>query len=313
MSLFSLSAKKRHSIIWKDHVIRFLASKSPSHDQITTAKEVFLPPGFIQDGLIKKEEELIEFLIPIFEEWGLKNVNIQMTIPDSQLIIRQHQVKKGKNREEILGQLYFDLGDSFLLPWSDPLFDFQIIKKGEVLDDILVFAVQEKVVEQYKSLVEKLSLSLNAIDVRPLCCYRLFSERLSLEKNKEQVLVMADQQTLTFAVFENSFPLFYRYLPLNPIDSQYLTENDSKNSWKEQIFQELERVLHFYRYNVKVGKGQFSHLLLCGDHSNSKEIQTFIAEQTDIPVMTYSHSIEDQTMHHFYDLFGLILKKKVRS
>lgn len=307
LSLFK--QKRRHALILKDHVIRYIGSTKPDHTTITTMDEIILPAGLIHDGLIVQEEELLELLSPYIEKWGLKNEKIQICIPDSQLIIRRHQVKKSQSKEEIKGQLYHELGETLLLPWEDPIFDVHTIEKGEKEDEILLFAVQEKVVQQLVLFFRKLSIELNALDVRSLCSYRLFSEQFASEEKEEQLLVQMDQHSLTFAVFQKGLPLFFRHIFQEP--SEFMTEEESVISYVEQAYQEIERVINFYRFNLRVGKGKYSHLLLCGDHLSLLELKDYISEQLDFPVITYEKLVEDESHARYYDGYGLVLKKEV--
>ncbi|WP_413379383.1 type IV pilus biogenesis protein PilM [Alkalihalobacillus sp. 1P02AB] len=307
LSLFK--QKRRHALILKDHVIRYIGSTKPEHESITTIDEIILPAGLIHDGLIVQEEELIELLSPYIEKWGLKNEKIQICIPDSQLIIRRHQVKKGLSKEEIKGQLYHELGETLLLPWEDPIFDVHTIEKGKKEDEVLLFAVQEKVVQQLILFFGKLSIELNALDVRSLCSYRLFSEQFTCEEQEEQLLVQMDQHSLTFTVFQKGRPLFFRHIFQESVE--FMAEEDPVFSYVEQAYQEIERVINFYRFNVRVGKGKYSHLFLCGDHQNLSDLKNYLAEQLDFPVIQYKKLAEDESNARYYDSYGLVLKKEV--
>ncbi|KMK74660.1 type IV pilus biogenesis protein PilM [Alkalihalobacillus pseudalcaliphilus] len=315
MKVSSLWNQKRHALILKDEVIRFVTSKKPDLRTITYKEELTVPVGYIENGVIRKEEELIEFITPYIEKWGLKKTKIQLCLPDSQLVIRRHFVPRSTSNTEVKAKLYFELGESLILPWDDPLLDIAFINKGEKEDEVLIFACQQTIIQQLQQFFEKLSVEINAIDVSPLMNYRLLHSMAPQTNGQEVIIAQVDKSSICFTIFEEEKPLFFRHL-YQEGEEMLIQEVAAATEAKESslvsfdlLSQELERIIHFYRYNVRAGKGQYERLLLCGDHPALPGIEAFLAEQFEFPVSRYQ---VDSHSDRFYDAYGLLLKKEVQ-
>lgn len=216
MGIFSGRKQQRHALVFKDHVIRYVGSKRSDLKAIQTFGEVYLAPGLIHRGKIVDKEGIKRVLEAQQGEWECKkNSLVQLCVPDSQLLIRRHEVAATVPDEEIKGQLYIDAGDTLVLPFEDPLFDYQKLRENEETKELLLYVSKENVMNEYVELMEQMGWQPNAADLTSACSYRLFTEQGLLKEHPLTISVQFDVSLVNITILANGKPLFSRTWPFH--------------------------------------------------------------------------------------------------
>ncbi|KHF40947.1 type IV pilus biogenesis protein PilM [Halalkalibacter okhensis] len=322
MIKWTSSKSARHAIVIKDHVMRYVGSKKGDVSTVYAHGERYLPAEVIREGQVVERETFVTFLEECIEEWDIKRQDIQFCVPDGQVIVRMHQVDGAIPHEEIKGKLYFDLGDSLLLPFDEPIFDFHELGMKDGQKEVLVFASKEKTIHDYVSVFEEVKVRPNAADLTALSAYRLFHELDQTSTNGYTLLVQVDATHTNVTFFNEHHPVFSRSIFSELDQANWQVKRQGMLEWsgdQDQLFNqiddqtnEIEKVLNFYRFNVLKGTGTIERMLICGDHpylelvkksfQNSFSLQlVFLDDLSDVPLPA-----------RYYDVLGLILKKEVR-
>ena len=323
MGIFGGRKQQRHALVLKDHVIRYVSSKRADLKTIQTYGEVYLPPGLIHRGKLVDKEAVKRLLELQQSEWELKkNSPVQICVPDSQLLIRRHEVAATVPDEELKGQLYIDTGDSLVLPFEDPLFDYQKLREDEEKKELLLYISKESVMNEYVTLLDQLDLQANAADLTSACAYRLFHEQNLLDGHPFTVSVQFDVSLVNITILASGRPLFSRTWPL-AYDEERWVIHEGQLEWRldseslreeiRTVVTEIEKVISFYQYSVLKGEVEISNMLISGDMI---AMDLIVQECTDyfsqMKITSQLDFTDSYVPARYYDALGLMLRKEVR-
>ncbi|NEU29778.1 pilus assembly protein PilM [bacterium LRH843] len=314
----------RHALVIKDNVIRYVGSKRPDLVEIYVHGERYLPPGVVQDGQIVSVDTFSTIVAECMDEWDLRRKEIQFCVPDSQVIIRNHKVDSSIPDEEIKGQLYLDLGETLLLPFDDPVFDYIVLGIVNGQKDVLLFVSKEKTIQDYVEVFEELRLKPNAADLSALSAYRLFHELGKTKSDGYTMLIQVDVLLANITILYEHHPVFSRTIQTELEQTNWQAEQKSGSTlltWQgdendlqnqiEELVSEVEKVMNFYRFNVLKGEGEINQLLVCGDHPYLENITQRFKQTFSNDLICFDEK-ELPLPERFYDVLGLSLKKEVR-
>jgi type IV pilus assembly protein PilM len=320
-----LRNKNKVSLVIKDHVIQYLDTKQQGIDNVLDFGERFIPQGVIEEGKIVDGGKLQIILQECIQKWGLKRREVQFVIPDTAVVVRKIEIPGDIPDNEIRGYLYLELGQSIHLPYENPLFHVEVLKKTDKKKAILVFAAPENIVNDYASILEKAGLVPTVADISPLSVYRLFYKVEDL-KNESILSVQFNIQNVTISIFKVHKLIFVRQLNMNIQMDKWKLElekseellkwtGDEGNLFQEvqEVIDEIERILNFYRYNLSQENDQIEKILLTGDNPYLQEINARIQQAVEIPTISLLDkkfsSIKDTPIPSRYHLIlGLSLK-----
>ncbi|WP_449537135.1 type IV pilus biogenesis protein PilM [Ferdinandcohnia sp. Marseille-Q9671] len=324
MAFTFFSTPKIANIIIKDHAIRYVGVKQSNPITVQKFREKYLPPGIIQEGKIIEKDTLHLILDECVTDWGIKNNQVQFTIPDPFVVIRKISIPIEVKDDEILGYVYLELGATIHLPFEDPVLDYKLLSENEdeKRKEVLIFAAPEDVAYEYSSLLEEVDLKPIAADISPLCMYRLFHFCNKTNEEEHSLLIQFDLQSVNLSIFHQDIPLFMRHITLETSIGDWEIQQNSSNTladirWNshqsklevlmDELLKEIEHVMNFYRFNMTQSKGKITNLLISGDHPNLPDITSALFERYEIPVHTIDQF--DKLPSHYYLPLGLALKE----
>lgn len=320
----------RTCIMIKDHVIRYVHATKPALTSIQSYGERFLPAGVVREGQIMDRETFTLILEECIDKWKINRHHVQYCVPDSFVLIRNVLVPADVVNDEIQGYLYMELGESFHLPFEDPIFDYKVIGQKDGQKEILLVASREKIVMELFEVFKELKLHPNVADISPLSYYRLLTELRMVNEEEHLLLVQYDVTSMNLTVFTEHRPSFSRHF-IPSIDQEKWKVVEEGNSaflqWDgevgeideqaQSLITEIERVMNFYRFSVMKGKGGITRMVLVGDHPELERIANTCKQSLEITVddlFRKEQGSEIDSVHYSYhDALGLLLKKEVRS
>ncbi|HJV46787.1 MAG TPA: pilus assembly protein PilM [Bacillota bacterium] len=322
------TAKRKSSIIFKDHVIRLIDSNKPDLDSIRAFHQRFLPEDIIREGKIRDLETLKMILEDCVGEWKLKGQEVAFLVPDSQVVVRKVQVPSDIQDNELKGYIFLDIGTSIHLPFENPVFDIHTIEVTDEGRIVLLYAAPEEIVTGYAELLEKVKVKPVAADLSPFAIFRLYQEcgQGGLEDNT--LCIELNVQTANLSIFDGGNLVFSRHLRMNvdiggwkkekgEDDLEYLVwAGSEEHLWGElrDIISEIERVMSFYRFSLNQGKKQITHILLTGEHPWILKFHERLKEMTELAIYTFPEKMfftaKGQSIpSSFYTCLGLSLKE----
>lgn len=322
---FRLFGNKRiANIIFKDHAIRFVEMRSSSPLNIRLEGERELPPGIIHEGNIIDKESLIMVLEECVDEWKIKGLDVQFIVPDYFIVVRTVEVPYDLRDDEIKGYLYLELGTTIHLPFEDPIFDIFVLGTTENKKNVLLFAAPEQIILDYVEVLEKAKLKPIVADSSALSLYRLYTN-LDLARPKDHLMMIQfDMTMVNVSLFHEDILLFNHNLVLDLNVLLWRKNYKGEYEWKgeqedlvgqlEDTYNEIDRIMNFYRFSLHHGNQEVNRILLTGDFPYFDEVKNRLVELYEIPVDTIRSSVlidsNGQELDRKYHLpLGLALKE----
>ncbi|WP_413308474.1 pilus assembly protein PilM [Bacillus sp. 1P10SD] len=297
---FSLFSSKNRivNIVLNDHSIRYLELKHANPPTAQKWGERFLPPGIICDGKIADMDSLVNILDECIDEWKIQRRQIRFVVPDQLVIIRKVSVPAEIQEDEMKGYLYLELGSSIHLPFEEPIFDYYLLSQNEKTKDLLLFAAPEQYVMEYANLFSSKKLTPVAADISPLALYRLYQQLGFGKENEILFMIQFDLTSVNLCVFEGTVPVVMRPFALlfnlenweiqrysiGTMDIKYTGEADELVIQFEDIINEINKLMDFYRYSLNKEKNGISKFLLTGDHPMLRAVFDEMKERFEVHV-----------------------------
>lgn len=317
---------KQISMILHDHVIR-MVELSHSTMEIRSYRERFLPEGIIRDGKVIERDTLSVILEECVEEWGIKGKRVVFQVPDTYLVLRNEKIPLTVADDDIKGYLYLEIGTSIMLPFKDPVFDYELIGQKSEHKEILLFAAPEEIVNDLSSLLESVSLHPEAADVTALSLYRLYYHTDQIDSQKPTLLIHCGIRAINVSVFYQHKPAFIRQVMMDAPQSNWdvvqTTRSSSTMKWigdREEMIEmvddsvtEIERVISFYHYSMNKSGQTIQRVFLSGDFPELPLLKKRLESTVEVAVQhAETNAIKDEEGNllplPYYGAYGLSLK-----
>ncbi|WP_416825539.1 type IV pilus biogenesis protein PilM [Ectobacillus polymachus] len=319
MTFLFPTRKKTIGIECKDYVIRYVEGRSSSSAHVSSYGEAYIPPGIVKNGVIVDTNSFELLLRSCVSKWGLKKKSIHFIVPDTFVVIRKQQIPADITEEEIRGYIHLELGHSIHLPFESPTFDFIPLGQKEDKQEILLFASPDIVVQSYASMFEKAKLNPLSADLSSLSLMRVYEEDKKISVD-ELMLLKLDVSDANITIFHETTPVFmqnqkFAYEDAIEFSPTGMTVRDKQLVMTEidELMEEIDRILHFYKYSFMGGAGNMQKLLLAGDHPLLEEVYGLMRNRLSFPAELLSASsaavANDEAFRlKYYPALGLIGK-----
>ncbi len=320
---------RRHphiSIEINDNVIRFVELKSTDPIVVKRYGERYIPDGIVENGKIIDLPQFNQFITECISHWKLKGKKIFFVEPDESVIIKTITIPSDIVDEEIQGYLYLELGESIILPFEDPSISFEVLSDSEAGKEILLVATPFELVSSYASSFRKGRANPVAVDIAPLCYYRLYMNQIEVSGSGEEVLMLqVDVSSATLSIFEHHVPIFMQYEGMF-IDGKWvsgdLVDGDIQATWEgnqenmsvnfDNLIGDIARILHFYQFSISQGN-TIKKIVVVGENPFLESFVENLAAALEVPVQTIPNAIttvHGDTVPQKYQLtIGLGLKE----
>lgn len=326
------SKKRIASLIIKDHVIRFVETKTNEPLTVYHCGEHYLPNGVVREGKVVDWETFTLILEECIDEWKLRKRRVLLLIPDSVVVLRIQSIPAEIPDEEIRGYVYMEMGINVHLPFDEPIFDYVVLKEEDGKKDILLFAAPEDIVLDYKNVIDHAGLKPVAMDVSSLALYRLFYKQDATNADDYFMMIQFDLDAVNITIFHEHKPLFMRhyslqeYLPKWDIqigrtktvrEMRWTMSEKDHEEMMVDISREIDRLMSYFRYSIMQGKQQITKVLLCGDHPGRADLFLQLEQTYNISVTTLREQLiqfarkeqNELMIESFYLPIGLALKE----
>ena len=280
--------KKKQNVCMeiKDDIIRFVILKSIEPLVVKQYGEKMIPKGLIEGGRILNESLFNDFLKECVTEWNLKRKHVLFVEPDESVAIKKVAIPLEISDEEMRGYLYQALGESIILPFDEPAIDYVVLPSSEggsaVTDsyfqtqpepdssrDVLLVATPDDLVGSYSSIFRANRLEPEAVDISPLCYYRLYLDQMKSNYLPEEIMLLQmDQLTATISIFEKNIPIFMQYDKLFTDVQEWESDLEMATDMQARfrlLSADIERILHFYNFSISNGK-VIKEVILVGEN-----------------------------------------------
>lgn len=260
--------------------------------------------GTIQSGEIVHEKRLIQQLSGIVKKHKLQGMPTFFSFSQHELLLRSTTIPLSVPENEWKGYLYLELGESFHLPFTNPIIEIVGDHRTDEKVDVVALAVPEKDVQSIESILSQSRLRPIVIDVPFLSLYRLFAEVNAIEASSHVLLIHLEYDVLQLSMFHNHQPVYVRTMNIRPFETlsafetrtgfQYMTVDGDEMILRDHlavIEKEIARLQSFYQYNLQNGAYAIDTICIGGNHPLISEIASNLRDNEQLSVF---HLSEDK-------------------
>ena len=297
----------------RDDVIRYVELKSIDPIVVKKYGEKAVPKGVIGNGRILIPEAFKIFLESCVREWKIKRKPVIFVEPDETVAIKKVAVPLDISEEEMRAYLYQALGESIILPFDEPAIDYVMMKQNlnkttqsyfepvenqKKTRDVLLVATPDDLVSSYSEAFRSNHLEPEAVDISPLCYYRLYLDQLKTPYLAKEVMVLqVDNDNVTISIFEDNIPIFMQYEELFSVKKDWKEEGEKAKDMQERfktLRGDLDRILHFYQFSISKGN-IIKEIILVGENPYLDELSVELENELNLKINKIEEKIKTVT------------------
>jgi type IV pilus assembly protein PilM len=171
----------------KDHLIGLdIGSRAIKAGEVAETKDgrllkkfgmVEIPFGAIEDGAIKKPDEVAEAIRQLFKGYGIKEQNVAISIGGYSVIVKKINVQT-MTEDQLQETIQFEAEQYIPFDIADVNIDFQILGENESNTNqmnVLLVAAKKEMVNDYINLIQMANLNPCIIDVDSFSLQNIYS------------------------------------------------------------------------------------------------------------------------------------------
>ena len=278
------------NIAINDNVIGFI-EKKPGKSEIESYGEVKLPRGVIERGYIKDPNTLVEKIQSIYTSFRIEAKTVRWVLNEQNAILRELEIEKGELQTKTIEEyIKSQVGKTIHFPYEAPIFNHFIKTATDDTLIVILIIMDEKMVNDYLDVFEKLKMKDITYEIPMLALFRLFytedegeevkptnlaqvqlsSQLQSVEPEKNyaanlegvegEVEEEMDEEgdlidgLMMVTLYDNFFTLtIFSYIYPTLFIMEDL-ESDDKYQTIDRIDNFISRIANYYKYNKNGGK-----------------------------------------------------------
>ena len=269
-----------------------------------------IAPGMIEDGFIKKPEEVADALRQLFKSYNIKERNVAISIGGYSVIIKNISMEN-MTEEELQDKIKFEAEQYIPFDIDKVNIDFHILGENEHNPNqmnLLLVAAKKEIINDYVNLVQDAGLNPCIIDTDTFALQNIFEANYDVPDESIALIDVGAVKT-SINIMKNTSSVFIRDVSLgcgqinqkiveaagcsleeaeqikHDVETGKITEEELNNitgSVIDNWCTEIRRALDFYYSTAP--EDQISKIFLSGGGSNIKSFRNLLAEQTSAEV-----------------------------
>jgi len=239
-----------------------------------------LGKGILENGYVADAEQLVLRLKTLFKANGLKPKRIRLVLNSRNVVMRVVDLPRGEVAETgIAAKLDAELGKTIHFPFPHPRVSYNLIGQDDASVKVFVVASDDKLLNDYLDVFDRLNVREVVFDTPALCLYTLFTNTANV-RYRSMMLVTVYDRYFTIRIFEEDIPVF------NLVEE---FEGDVGTRY-EEIDNYVERVANYYRYNMNRGDRSIESALVVnlGEQDDEARFESaFSARPFGIPYRVF--------------------------
>lgn len=299
--------KDRVNLVITDQFIRYAYQKHRS-GSLSKVGEVTLPEGVIVRGKIKDATAFAKTIKELIQEHHWRRKTLYFSVPDITVVIREIHTPTALTYEEALAYVKTQVGRTFHLPFTNPVFAINFYDDVKESQDLIVYAYPKDKMNAFIHVFKDAGLKPKVADLNSLSVYRYFYQKEDLTQ-QDVLLVYWNHEGLTLTAFHRHKAIFVRYVPMNEQTNDKLQSDQSMIEGMIRNFVvEIVRIIDFYQFSIRKGVSAIDLILLTGDFPYLTLVEQEINQATPVAIHHQSQIAEQQALK-FADVIGLTMKK----
>ena len=237
-----------------------------------------LPDNSIKDGRILHMDGVAEALRSLVKRIRPRTRKVHVALPSSTVMIRFLKLPDLPDRK-LRKLIEFELEHRVPLPFDSPCFDFVKMgapEGGSALCDVMLAAAPLATIREYMNVVRKSGLAVSSIEIRPLSLLRLIERTGQTGDGGTFLMVDVGEKVSDLGLIHNGELRVARSVPI----SFPVSERDDSPVIRracDELIQEIERFMIFFRYNLHFRDRSIDRILLSGDVPHLKQVMRDLA------------------------------------
>jgi type IV pilus assembly protein PilM len=285
------------------------------------------PPDVVNKGVLQSAEGISDFLGQWIKKNQLEHHYVVATLPASTLVLRHIQLPRMKAKDtaeavewEARRVLPFALEEA-QVDWVTH--NINVTEEGE-MQDILLVAVRDAIVERYAQAIKDAGMKLLALDIAPMALGRW------LLKGVQDTSLIIDMGAETTQVhfYNGNKLIFSRSLSIGGVEAtraivtikacDFQEAETSKlrgeyreewlDAWFRELGRELQRSLDYFRTNfAEETNVNFSRVILTGGASLTRGVSSLIKDATGVEPGFAEFSSKERSPRHDKIMYNVAL------
>lgn len=285
------------------------------------------PPALVSKGVLQQSDQGVEHIKIWVRKHNLDNYPVVATLPASTLVLRHIQIPMLKTKEtgeavewEARRVLPFALEEAQV----DWLRQGTIVSEEGEMQEILLVAVRDNIVDRYVQVIREAGMKLVALDIAPMALGRwILKQALG-----SSLIIDIGADTTQLHFFEGQKLVFSRSLGNGGMQSTQsiasvlgvsFEEAEIKklrgeykeewlSSWHRELSRELHRSLEYFRNTfTQYAQDGFQRVILSGGASLTRGIVALVREVTAVEPGFAEFSSRERTARHDKIMYNVAL------
>lgn len=270
-----------------------------------------LPPGVIEDGVIKDHEKAAAVIKGLFKNNDLKDQNVAISIGGYSVIVKKINVQT-MTEEELQETIQFEAEQYIPFDISDVNLDFQILGENEHNPnqmEVLLVAAKKEMIDDYISLIQLAGLNPCLIDVDAFALQNIFEINYETEEDDSVALIDIGASKTSLNIIKGLSSVFMRDVSLGcsqinqkivslidctPEEAEEIKQSDQSERISQEDLREIvttvvsdwcaeiRRALDFFYSTYP--EDHIKRIVLSGGGANINEFRELLAEETSADV-----------------------------
>lgn len=285
------------------------------------------PPGTVSKGVLQKPEELGDALLQWSHRKQLDHHFVVATLPASTLVLRHIQIPRLKPKETAEAVQW---EARRVLPFALEEAQVDWVNQGVIIEDegemqnILLVAVRDAVVERYAEAVKLAGFKLISLDIAPMALGRW----LLKEPEGTSLIIDFGAETTQMHFYDGTKLIFSRSLSVGGAEATRAVANasglefveaetkklrgeyreDWLESWNRELGREMQRSLEYFRSNFEQYSGDgFARVLLSGGASLTRGIHSLVSSTTGTEPGYAEFATKERSPRHDKIMYNIAL------
>lgn len=321
-----------------DHAVKLvrLVKDRKQSFRIKTQHIVPLPEQAIVDGKIMQPDIVAGKLAELAKKANAAGKRVQLVVPGSVVMVRYLKLPDLPMNK--LGKvLQFELADNIRLPFDDPQYDFvklpgttnaaaSAAEDGVPMCDVLLAAASKEIIRQYADLTEQAGMKPAALEIKGLALYRLLRHMGIRSEHGALLAVDMSPGSAELCIYKSGGLRMSRNVSLETSADPAAGRGgfgafgasgalaqvaaagqiDPLEALYDNLAQEIDRFVAFYRYTLNQRDDVIAEVLLCGDMERPEAAAESLRERLsyslrllgaegELPAKRGSYSLSPQT------------------
>lgn len=205
-------------------------------------EQVPLPPGVIEDGLVRDDGKLAQAVTEVFRKSGCRASRVAVALPGTAVVVKKAAFQKMEEKD--LRALLTDEGEKYL-PFEtveNVNFDFYILGESPFNPnqmDVIIVAARKEIVERYIDAVEQGGRKVVILDVDAFALETAYERNYDFEPTDVDALVHIGASITTVNVLRGGVSALIRSFPMGG-------DSIKEALLAEPLLAEIERSLDYY-------------------------------------------------------------------